>query len=342
MKREKTVRLSDIANKAGVSVSAVSKTLNGSSEIPAATQERIMAIARELNYHPNFSARSLRLGKSRIIGVIIPNNDFSYNQVLTGISKALQDTDYTPIFISTKDDPEYEKAAIKKLLSIPVDGILSVPVSMDSYKKVLVPVVFMSRYPYRDTKTGKIRKTDDNYVITDDYEGQKLATSKLIDICGENIYILLGSDNLKTVAGIKEHIRLCGYRQALEERSIPFNPDRVFWNTTSLENACRITEEVYKITSPPFGLMVANDYFAIGVINSLTRHGLNIPKQVKIIGFDDLEMAAYLTPPLSTIHCSRYTLGTCAIQHMLSIIQNKNREAIQTIFQPEYKARSST
>ena len=78
------------------------------------------------------------------------------------------------------------------------------------------------------------------------------------------------------------------------------------------------------------------------VINSLTRHGLNIPKQVKIIGFDDLEMAAYLTPPLSTIHCSRYTLGTCAIQHMLSIIQNKNREAIQTIFQPEYKARSST
>ena len=96
MGKIKTVRLLDIATKAGVSVSAVSKTMNGSDEIPEATREKILSIARELDYHPNFSARSLRLGRSRIIGVIIPNNDFSYNHVLSGISKALEETDYTP------------------------------------------------------------------------------------------------------------------------------------------------------------------------------------------------------------------------------------------------------
>ena len=342
MGKIKTVRLLDIATKAGVSVSAVSKTMNGSDEIPETTREKILSIAREMDYHPNFSARSLRLGRSRIIGVIIPNNDFSYNHVLSGISKALEETDYTPIFISTKDDPKYEKSAIKKLLSIPVDGILSVPVSMDSYKNVFVPVVFMSRYPYRNPRTGEPVRTNDNYVVTDDYEGQRIATTELIKECGGNVYIFLGSENTRTVAGIKEHIRLSGYKKALEEQDIPFDEGHVYWNTTSLENACENTRKLLERVKPPFGLMVANDYFSIGVISTLLKNGYSIPDDVKIIGFDDLEMASYISPTLTTIHCSRYRLGSCATQHLVSIIQSKNTgEAIQTIFQPKFVKRSS-
>lgn len=335
--------LASIAKKAGVSISAVSKALKGSSEIKEETRMRILSIAEELRYLPNFSARSLRLGKSQLIGIIIPNNAYSYNHLLAGIENELNNKDFSAITITTRDDPAYEKTAIDKLLSIPVDGILAVPQVLKNYDHLPVPVVFMSRYPYRNHITGKPTHTHDYFVITDDFLGQKLATQKILSVCGMDHFLLLGESNLKTVAGIKERIRFCGYREALEEANFLYEDSRVFWDITTLEKARETTINICNQTSTPFGIMAVNDYFALGMINAITECRLSIPDQVKIIGFDNFEFAEYLSPALSTIHCSRFTLGTCATQHILSILKNKNTDqVIQTVFQPRYIQRSTT
>lgn len=342
MKR-KNVTLATVAEKAGVSVSAVSKALNGSSEITEITRDRILAIAKELDYLPNFSARSLRLGKSNLIGVIIPNNTYSYNHLLAGIENELNNMNYSAITMTTRDDPSYEKTVINKLLSIPVDAILAIPQVLKNYAQLPIPVVYMSRYPYRNYKTGAPVQTQDYYVITDDYAGQKLATQKILSLCGENHFIFLGEKDPKTVGGIKEHIRLCGYKNALEEAGFPFEENRVIWDITSLKAAREAAITICSQTTPPFGIMAPNDYFAIGVLNAIEGCNLSIPDQVKIIGFDDFELAGYLYPSLSTIYCSRFTLGTIATQHILSIIKNKNVEqVIQTVFQPRFIQRSTT
>lgn len=342
MKR-KVVTLATVAEKAGVSVSAVSKALNGSSEITENTREHILSIAKELSYLPNFSARSLRLGKSNLIGVIIPNNTYSYNHLLAGIENELNNMNYSAITMTTRDDSSYEKTVINKLLSIPVDAILAIPQVLKNYVHLPIPVVYMSRYPYRNHKTGTPIQTQDYYVITDDYSGQKLATQKILSLCGKKHFLFLGENNTKTVGGIKEHIRLCGYKDALKEANLPYEECRVIWNITSLESAREATIDLCKQTEAPFGIMAPNDYFAIGIMNAIEGCNLTIPDQVKIIGFDDFELAEYLFPSLSTIHCSRFTLGTIATQHILSILRNKNMEqVVQTVFQPTFIQRSTT
>lgn len=343
--KKKGVTLATVAEKAGVSVSAVSKALNDSPEITDATRERILAVAKELHYLPNFSARSLRLGKSHLIGVIIPNNTYSYNHLLAGIENELNNMNYSAITMTTRDDPAYEKTVINKLLSISVDGILAIPQVLKNYSSLPIPVVYMSRYPYLDYKTGTTVQTEDYYVITDDYLGQKLATQKIISLCEMNHFLLLGEKNTKTVGGIKEHIRLCGYKSALEEAGLIYDDSRVFWGITSLKAARETTIFICNQaqTKAPFGIMAPNDYFAIGVMNAIEGLNLSIPDQVKVIGYDDFELAEYLFPSLSTIYCSRFTLGTFATQHLLSILGDKPvDQVVQTVFQPRFIQRRTT
>ncbi len=339
----KTVRLKDIAEKAGVSVSAVSKALQGSTEIPEETRAKITQIANELGYHPNNSARSLRLGKSMRIGVIVPNNGYSYNQVLNGIDATIRKYGYTSILINSQDDPELEKSAIRELLSMPVDGIIAVPNHISNYDHLNIPMVFISRYPYYPLPDVPSRPADESYVITNDYMGQKIATSHMISCCRENHFLLLGSNDLNSVAGIKEHIRLEGYRAALQQANIPYDPSRVLFGADSLTNAYSLCMELCQKAAPPFGLCVTNDYIAIGVIRAIYASGLRIPQDVNVIGFDDFDISEYLNPPLTTVHCSRYSLGSYAVQHMMDLLSSKDpKRAIRTILQPELVIRAST
>lgn len=339
----KTVRLKDIAEKAGVSISAVSKALQGSSEIPDETASKITKIANELGYHPNNSARSLRLGKSMRIGVIVPNNGYSYNQVLNGIDAAIRKYGYTSVLINSQDDPELEKSAIRELLSMPVDGIIAVPNYMSNYDSLRIPIVFISRYPYYPLPDVPSRPADESYVITNDYMGQKLAAAHMISCCGENQFLLLGSNDLNSVAGIKERIRLEGYRAALQEANLPYHPDRVIFGADSLTNAYALCMDLCQKAKPPFGLCVTNDYIAIGIMRAIYASGLRIPEDVSVIGFDDFDISEYLNPPLTTVHCSRYSLGSHAVHQIMDLLSNKGlKQTIRTVLQPELVIRSST
>lgn len=337
------VTLKDVSKKAGVSVSAVSKALKDSPEIGEETKARIISIANEMNYHPNTSARSLRLGKTNRIGVILPNNSYSYNQVLNGISEVALQNDFVVVTVSIADDPQREKKAIDGLISMPVDGILAVPIHLDNYDHVSVPVVFMSRYPYRDSDSFFSRRINDSFVITDDYSGQRLATRELIRTCGEKLFILLGSDDTDSVAGMKESIRLNGYKDELNASGIPFDAGRVERRIITLEDGYKAASMICKKAEPPFGICVTNDFVAIGVIRAAVENGLRIPEDVKIVGFDDFDFSGSLNPPLTTIHCSRFSLGSYATQNIISQIRSHlGSRAVHTILQPQLIKRQSS
>ena len=143
------VRLIDIAQAAGVSVSAVSKALGNSSELPQATKDRILDYANRLGYRPNFTARSLRLGRSNLLGVLIPDiTNAYYASILKGIEAKARSYGFTTIITITNEDSEIEKNTLDAFLSVPVDGILSVPIDLNNYAPLEIPLVLLSRYPF--------------------------------------------------------------------------------------------------------------------------------------------------------------------------------------------------
>lgn len=338
-----TVRLKDIAELAGVSVSAVSKALKGSPEIGAETRDRIQKIAAEHGFQPNSSARSLRLGKTLRLGVILPGYTNVYNGMLKGIEDSAKANNYTTIVMNSQDIAQNEQEALAALLAMPVDGIISVPISLANYATVTVPTIFISRYPYRDFSGTEQASTQHSYVITDDYEGQRLAVRHLLSCCGANHYVLLGSSDLQSVAGIKEHIRLDSYRAEMEASGLTYDESRVFFDVTSLEAGYEAGMQICRAAKAPFGICATNDYIAIGVMRAIDACDLRIPEDVSIIGYDDFELCTYLNPPLTTVHCSKYSIGKYSVQQMMDMMKASDKgKVIQTVLKPQLIIRSST
>ena len=178
------VRLIDIAQAAGVSVSAVSKALGNSSELPQATKDRILDYANRLGYRPNFTARSLRLGRSNLLGVLIPDiTNAYYASILKGIEAKARSYGFTTIITITNEDSEIEKNTFDAFLSVPVDGILSVPIDLNNYAPLEIPLVLLSRYPFFEGisyPAHAIPNKEFNYVLSNDFKGQYLATNHLL------------------------------------------------------------------------------------------------------------------------------------------------------------------
>jgi LacI family transcriptional regulator len=340
---KKITRLKDIAEIAGVSVSAASKALKDSPEIGIETRNRIKEIAEVYGYQPNSSARSLRLGKTSRLGVILPGYTNVYNGMLQGIEDSAKANHYTTIVMNSQDNAEREQEALQSLLVMPVDGIISVPVSLEKYADIKVPTVFISRYPYREVPGVSQKHTEHCYVITDDYEGQRLAVQHMLSCCGSNHYILLGSSDLQSVAGIKEHIRLDSYRTELESSGIEYDASRVYFDATTLEAGYQIGMKICQTAKPPFGICATNDYVSIGVMHAVNACGLQVPKDVSIIGYDNFELCTYLNPSLSTVHCSKYSIGKYSVlQIMDTLNSNESNRVIQTILKPRLILRAST
>lgn len=341
------VRLSDIAKAAGVSVSAVSKSLADSPQISAETKQKVRKIADEMGYHSNSLARSLRLGKSNLLGVIIPNNDNPYySGILQGISEHITN-DYNVIIANSGEDAERELSAIRSLLSIPVAAILSVPVKIANYDDVSVPLVFLSRYPYRALSAQYPQSAPSktySYIVNDDYEGQRLAVSPLAERGFQNIYLFLDTDELENAAAIKSFARLDGYKQGLKENGIPFDAKKVTFHIDSIESCFAATNQICKAhPEGNFAICTANDFTTLGAIAAIKQNDLSIPEQVALIGYDNIESGAYFSPPLTTIHVATKELGHYGAMHIRELLNRESQfpQTIATVLQPTINHRKS-
>jgi len=333
-KKYHAATLKDIAMEAGVSESTVSRAIQGSTTISESTRTKICEIAERMNYRPNIIARSLRISRIRIIGIIIPDNSNPYFAALIkGIETTASVLDYTVVIINTDEKSEAEIKAIATLIELRVSGLLSVPVDIDNYKNMQIPYVFLTR----------VKKTDDmfsfSYVTNDNYKGAYLAASHLIERGNQKIYFINGPKNVPASAE-----RLDGYKKALRDADIKYNEKLIVYGNLTMEDGYASFNALLEQERPPFGVFCFNDYAAIGVMRSIHEYGFKIPEEISLVGYDDIEISSYFIKPLTTVRQSRYTIGSKGAEVLINMIENvaKYIQRSEIILEPELIIRETT
>lgn len=300
-----------VAKEAGVSPSTVSRILNGTAVVSEAKKKSVEDAVAKLGFVPNPMARGLAGGRTFSVGVITQSMDSPfYGPALRGIEDALDPAGYSPLFVSGNWQAQAEARCIDILLSRRVDGIIVLTGRLtDAALKACakkVPVVV----------TGRNLKAPDLFSLNfDNLEGARLATRHLID---------QGHTRITFISGDPQHPdaiqRLAGYKLALEQAGIVFNPELVVQGEYNEDSGLQAVLRLIASKQPFTAIFAANDQMAVGAAHGLLRQGLHVPADVSLVGFDDLPNSLYAFPPLTTVHQPAYEMGQLAAEAMLKLL----------------------
>jgi LacI family transcriptional regulator len=317
------INIKKLALELNLSAATVSRALRDSYEISAETKQKVLALAKKLNYEPNPSASNLRSNKSKTIAVIIPevaNNFFS--QAINGIEEIARECNYHVLIYQTHENSQTEMDFIRRLLNGRVDGIL-ISIASDTngnqyFKDFMgqLPIVFFDRI-YEDIDAFKI--------TTNDYEGAYDATQHLIDCGCKRILYLSGLGNLLT--GKK---RLSGYLDALKNNCISFE-EKFILDSYVDEDENRGQIKNILITENPDGIVSSIEDMVLPCYYACKELNLSIPDDVKIISFSNLKTAPLLNPSLTTITQPAFEIGKEAANILFKILNKKYTEFNETI-----------
>ncbi len=319
------VSIKDIARAAGVSHSTVSRALSDSPLITAETKAQIKRIAREMGYTPDARARSLVMGETRTVGVVVTTiADPFMAPVVQGIESTAYENGYSVILASANSDPARELAAVEMLQSKRVDGVIVTAsrvgaLYQDHLGRIGVPVVLLNNH---SEQSGRYLYT----VTVDNQHGARLATQHLIELGHRRIAYIAGPADHSSNAG-----RMEGYRQALTEAGIPFISDLVAQGDGKMDAGMRALPALMDLAERPTGLFCYNDMTAIGVLRAARQLGIDVPRDLSIVGFDDIAFASFITPPLTTIAQPQFEMGQQAMQMLLTRIRQSPDAPISDI-----------
>jgi LacI family transcriptional regulator len=322
----------DVAKKAGVSVTTVSRALNGYSDVNEKTRERIKAIAKELKYSPNLLARSLVMKKTKTIGLLVSGlkiegskDNFTY-EVLCGVNDCAGQLGYELVLISTDSQKQQEKTYNQLVQERKVEGIILQGIKTDDpyLEEVLnsdIPCILID-IPMESDSVG--------YVTTDNKDGAKSAVTHLLNLGHKHIGMINGHSQ----AFVSQE-RLEGYQEALQEKGIAFDEtyvaDGAFLEEKAETETAKLLQERPEITA----LFCASDLMAMGAIRAAKKMGRKLPEELSIVGFDNIILSAYSTPSLTTIAQDRYQLGfeaTKLLTGMLEGNKGSKRKVLHTTF----------
>jgi LacI family transcriptional regulator len=337
MEREVKVTIKEIAVRAGVSPAAVSKALNGKSDISDNTRAKIISISQELGYTPNMIARNLVKMSNHTIGVLVPDISTPiYPSIYKGINDTAIDYGYTLLLGDTKRSLEHEQNYINTMMENRVAGLLISPVSNDisQIKKIVrnqVPVIYFG---------GKVNDTMENYIGIDNYRGGRLAASHLIETGHSEILMICDDLSTKT-----RNDRMNGYRDVMLESG--FQPDVVF-NTSGLKGIecgmATMQKVLAERSTLPTAIFALNDLMAIGVMQALNEANIRVPEDVCVIGYDDIAFVSLPMINLTTVWQPKFETGKIAFEHLHEMISGKPTDEVnkRIVLQPELRIRRST
>ena len=306
-----TVTLEMVAQAAGVSPSTVSRILNGTAVVSGDKKQAVDDAIARLGFVPNPIARGLAGGRTLSVGVVTQAIDSPfYGAALRGIEDQLDTAGYSPLFVSGHWNATAEARCIDILRSRRVDGIIVLTgrltdAALKACAKQLPTVV-----------TGRQLKAPGLFSLHfDNVEGGRLATRHLIELGHQRIAFIAGDGNHPDA-----NDRLRGYRLALEDAGLPFDPALVvpgeYHEVSGLLAVDRLLETRQRFTA----IFAANDQMASGAALGLHRRSLRVPEDVSLVGFDDLPSSLYTIPPMSTVHQPAYDLGRLAAIAMLQLL----------------------
>jgi LacI family transcriptional regulator len=313
IQKKKRPSMEDVARKVGVSRATVSYVLNDvpNANIPNETQARIWEAVKELGYRPNAIAKGLRGMKSNVVGFI--TDDISDTPFTIDIIKGAQDValanDKMILTMDSGKNPTTEKKIFHKVMEWQVEGIIF---ATTLHREISTAPHFF------DTPTILVdcfSKNDDlPSFVPNEEQGGFVATEALLKKGHQRIGFINGPQNLPASIG-----RFKGYRKALEDFRISFDPHLIRYGDWWQESGYDQTIELMALENPPTGIFCANDWMAMGAYDALKKLGLSIPKDVSVIGFDNREViASHMHPALTTVALPYYEMGAKAMEYLLS------------------------
>jgi LacI family transcriptional regulator len=332
------VTIKEVAREAGVSIGTVSNVVTGSVPVSVDRRGRVEIAIRKLGYHPNHVARSLKLRRTKMLGMVISDitNPF-FSQMVRGAEDAALERNYLLLTFNTDDRIEREKQVLAVLRSRRVDGILLVvapsagrPSHIQETIKARTPIVCLDRVP------PGIRV---DCVSVDNAAAARDCVRHLLTLGHRRIGIITGSMALQTAQE-----RLQGYKNALAEAGIPIKPEWIREGDFHAESGYRRGRELLMTSDRPTALFISNNLMAIGVLKALAELGLRCPRDVAIATFDDMPVAEVFQPHLTAVAQPAYSIGYKGADLLIQRIEadESNSNPVQIRFPTELKIREST
>lgn len=312
------MNIAEIAKRANVSTATVSRTLNQSGPVKAATARKVWRAVTELNYYPNSHARTLVSGRSRLIGLIVSDitNPFFPELIRTFESLASQ-KQYDLLLTSTDYDTSRMTACLRRMLERKVDGVAMMTSEMDlSLIKELsrrsLPIVFMD--------VGQMGPRM-SHVSIDYGNGVRQAVDHVVELGHRQVAFITGPLDLHSartrrqafVDGMRHH-RLAPERKLIRE------------GTHTAEGGQKAMAELLRLAKPPTAVVCSNDWTAIGALHAIHAAGLRVPEDISLVGFDDIPLASYTNPALTTVRMSARDVGATAFQALFALIGQERVE----------------
>lgn len=326
--------MKDVARLAGVSTSTVSHVINKDRFVSESITEKVNAAIKSLNYAPSALARSLKLNQTHTIGMLITasTNPF-YSELVRGVERSCFERGYSLVLCNTEGDEQRMNSNLETLMQKRVDGLLLLctethqpsPEIVQRYPSI--PTVMMDWAPF----DGDSDIIQDNSLL-----GGDMATQYLIDKGYRRIACIAGPLD-KTPA----RLRLEGYQAAMARSGLPIVYGYIITSNFEFGGGLTAMQALLRLPEPPQAVFVGNDAMAVGVYQALYQAGLNIPRDVAVIGYDDIELAAYMTPPLTTIHQPKDELGELAIDVLIHRMAQPGQKQQRVQLTPELVVRGS-
>ena len=308
--------MKEVADRAGVSTATVSRVINQTGYVAPALQDKVRRIMEAINYEPSALARGMRRQETQCVGVLVPKvSQPFFGQLGFAIEQALFRQGYRTFLCSAEEDLDKESAYLEMLLRQRVDGIILVPTgrSASNVERLLrskLPVVLVDR----DLPTLQIDR-----VLSDNVHGAREIASHLLSLGHQRIAVLGAEPHSESIAR-----RLTGVRQALREAGIRSADEHLATDAGEQFQLGFVTaQRLLRQRPPPTAVIALTDMLAVGVLHGAWQAGLQVPDDLSVTGFDDIPLASYVLPELTTVAQPITQMGERAVQRLLQLVQER-------------------
>ncbi len=334
MQRAKRPTMKDVARLAGVSVQTVSVVVNDKAVVSPDTRDRILAAIEDLGYRPLAAARSLRTGSTKTIGLMVADitNPF-FARMADAVEDHAHAAGYHVILYNTHSDPERERTYLHIAAQRWVDGMLFVTTTdtlhgLQSLRDAGIPVVAIDRIPHH---------YDGPSVTLDNHRTGELVAEHLLDLGHQRLAHICGPLDLRLSIE-----RLESFDATIRARGLEPLPHAVGDAAWSCESGHAAMRELLSRDPAPTAVFASNDRLAIGAMRAAVEAGLRVPHDISIVGVDNIELAAYQTPPLTTVRQSLTDVATLATKILLDLLKGVEPAEPRVVFEPRLMIREST
>ncbi|MFP7673409.1 substrate-binding domain-containing protein [Marivita sp. S0852] len=309
--------LDDVAKTAGVSTATVSRCLNSPDRVVERTRRRVMLAVEQLGYTPNFGARVMAAKRTFTIGAIIPTMENAiFARGLQAFQEELHEKGYTLLVSSSAYQPKIEEEQIRALVARGADGLLLI-----GYDRDPALYRYLQRQGVPSLSAWAYHPESDHPTVGFDNRASMRALTEAVTGMGHrNIAVISGI----TSGNDRARDRLAGIYDGLCKAGIATDRLRVIETPYEIENGATACEELLRMGDPPTAIMCGNDVLAAGAMRKVREMGLSVPEDVSITGFDDIELARIVTPPLTTVHVPHREMGKRAAAALIDMVEKRS------------------